>query len=259
MLYLAQVIHLSGTDPQQPVWDTLIGLLNKDTSAVTARLRLYSEADGSLVIWPDTGLDHEDIILKPSSSFAATFIPGNGFANPAQNFHGHATIECFRQGPFGPIDLTSSTFIWSMVSGGNWDDKQPSAYVPTRKSLGLLTDWLLAYAIPNFEDANHSGQNAYATGLSIQNFSNFAVDAKITYTVNQAYAEHGQSWSFKKHIPANGGVRLDMFTELQAVGYPATLNSEGHIEISSPSAQLYPSAIVATKDYVFSAGESFAE
>ena len=145
-----------------------------------------------------------------------------------------------------------------MASGGNWSGKDPSVQIPVRKILPIQSSWVLAYAIPQFDDVNHAGPDAYDTGLSIQNFSAFAVNVTCRYTVNQCYKEAGLSMAFTKAIPANGGVRFSLLQELLLAGYPAGLNSEGHVEITSDvAARLFPTACIATKDYLFSAGQDF--
>jgi hypothetical protein len=284
-IYIANALHLIARDAEgvaadyglapdgrpsnginRPYWDTLFGLLNKEAVPVTARFRLWKDS-GAPVAWPDTGFNHSDVILEPGLSWAASFIPNNGWPNPPLDWAGHCSIETVKSSPFGPIPA-DSVYAWAMASGGNWDGKSPSVEVPVRKNLPARAEWFLPYAIPNYEDANHTGPNAYETGLAVPNFSPQPVTVTITYVVNQNYASKGQRWSFQKSIPANGGARFSIIEELRAAGYnpinPATgvpqPNTEGHIEIvSDVAAQLFPHAVIATKSYQFAAGQGFAD
>ena len=254
MISLAQVLHLAGGDVQHPQWDTLIGLLNTNNQAVMARITLYDEDSGAKVMWPKfdgSSAASCDIILKPLAAWAATFIPGNGFNRefgsdcgpPLVDFKGHATIES-----------TLPIKTWSMASGGGWDSAGPSINIPIRSELVERSEWAIPYVIPVFEDQNHSGVNAYTTGLSIQNFSNKAVNVTIIYRPNQNYPQWGQSWQFTRRLAPNGGMRTDL---QEALRLPMA-TSEGSLEIlSDVPAKLYPSAIIATKNYIFAAGEEF--
>jgi hypothetical protein len=278
MIYIANTLHLpdpnaSGllkdgrpkTPENFPLWDTLVSLLNHEQTEVTATVRIWGEQDGSPVTWPATGLPHHDLILKPDSSFAMTFIPQNPLPNPPANFRGHMTIDTMMNTPSGPAPANVS--CWAMASGGNWDSRAPSVEIPVRRILSELNRWVFPYVVPVFEDLNHAGPEAYETGISIQNFSDFPVDVSIKYTVGQTYSSHGQNWAFSDHVPANGGLRFSLMEKLGPAGYNPTdpegtpqFNTEGHLEItSSPAARLFPHVIIATKNYLFSAGQSFAE
>jgi hypothetical protein len=284
-IYIASALHVIARDAEgapadygsapdgrpsnginHPYWDTLFGLLNKETTPVTARFRLWKDS-GEPVVWPDTGLDHSDVVLEPGLGWAASFIPNNGWANPPLDWTGHCLIEPLKSSPFGLIPA-DRIYAWAMASGGNWDSKSPSVELPVRKNLQAATEWFLAYAIPHYEDANHPGPDAYETGFAVPNFSPQPVTVTITYVVNQNYASKGQRWSFQRSIPANGGLRFSMIEELRRAGYNPTNpanrepqpNTEGHIEIiSDVAAQLFPHAVIATKNYQFAAGQGFAD
>ena len=72
MIYVADMLHLPGVDVLHPAWDTLIGLRNKASIALTARIRLWNEDESSPVLWPhfaDTKSDdHCDVVIQPDSS-----------------------------------------------------------------------------------------------------------------------------------------------------------------------------------------------
>lgn len=250
-ILLSNVIHISGSDIRYPAWDTLIGLYNHEPFEVITRCYLYRD-NGTVVMWP-SGEFYGEVVLKPGSSFAATFIPGNGFANPPQDFYGHGVLEFFRSTPFG-LQTTPSTAIyaWSMGSGGNWDSKAPSVEFPVARELVSKTSYMVPYTIPHYENAEHSGADAYVTGLSIQNFENFPVVCNVRYTVNQVYAQSGMSWSGNVTVPGNGGWRGHLHELLPGV---MSLNSEGHVLVTcSPGARLFVSGIIATRNYLFTAG-----
>jgi hypothetical protein len=277
MIYLADVLHVPGPDVTHPAWDTLLGLRNKYTSPVTARIRLWND-DGSIVLWPhfndDGSDDHCDVILQPGLAWAASFIPGNGFtqvkgasAGPPQNFAGRGTIQCFT----GAFDQTSNVLAFVLLANSAWkygcnsqtrkDSYGASPF--TRKQL-----WQFAYVIPHLDDLQGATGKVWSTGVAIQNFETFAVPVTLTYTINQCYPEAGTRYAFQFSVPANGGVRFDLLTGnqgqnvpgLESVGYPSTLNSEGHIDISlSTPALLYSSLIIASSDYSFTVGSDFEE
>lgn len=261
ILRLADVLHLPGASVSFPVWDTLIGLCNKEPQNVNARFKIYREIDGSLVVWPN-GQTFFDVTLEPQLAFAATFIPGNGFVNPPQNFAGHATVELTKPTPFGTISA-DRVYGWAMISGENWDNSSPSLSSPVIRSVAQLPDstmprrqWILPYVIPNFTNQDHDGPNAYDTGISVQNNSSVEAELLFTYTINQCYAQKGQAWAFHKTVPANGGVRFRLGPELINMGYPTTLNAEGHLDIVSSTPIIADThAIIATESYQFSAGQ----
>jgi hypothetical protein len=249
----------------RPLWDWLVGLLNMETFPITARFRFWHEDTGQPVIWPD-GLEYGDVTIQPGRTFAASLIPGNGFAHPPLDWQGHGTIETFQPSPFGPGDAPH-TYCWCMASGGNWSGKDPSFDVPVRKTLPSQSSWVIPYVIPHFDDPNHAGPDSYLTGISIQNFSPWPVNVTVKYVIAQTYATSGQNWLVGKTLLGNGGARFDLGTELRAAGYEpklidgrVDLNSEGHLEIGSDSAaQLFPSFVVTTSDYLFGSGGSFGE
>jgi len=281
MIYVADMLHLPGIDALHPAWDTLIGLRNKASAPLTARIRLWNEDDGSSVPWPHfadaNSDDHCDVVIQPNSSWAATFIPGNGFTAPQgasagspQNFRGHGTIECFQATPFGNVDRTSDVLAFVLLANSGWKYGVNS---PVRKTYGFSALdgkqlWQFAYAIPHFDDAAGATGKIWETGVSVQNFGTAPANVTLKYTVGQTYPQAGQSYMTRFTLSANGGVRFDMLKGnpdqhvpgLTAAGYPDTLNSEGHIDMSTDSpALLYPSLIIASTDFSFTVGEDFAE
>jgi hypothetical protein len=281
MIYIADVIHLSGADVLHPAWDTLIGLRNKASVALTARIRLWNEDNGSAVLWPHfadaQSDDHCDVVIQPNSNWAATFLPGNGFtaaegasAGPPQNFRGHATIECFQPTPFGNVDHTTDVLAFVLLANSAWKYGVNS---PVRKSYGFSSLasrqlWQFAYAIPLYDDTAGASGKIWETGVSVQNFGTAPANVTLKYTIGQIYPQAGQNYVTHFILSANGGVRFDLVNGnpdqkvpgLKAAGYPNDLYSEGHIDISTDSpALLYPSLIIASSDYSFTVGEDFAE
>ena len=281
MIYMADVLHFPGVDVVHPAWDTLIGLRNKAPVPLTARIRLWNEDEGSPVLWPHfadvQSDDHCDVVIQPDSSWAATFIPSNGFtaaegasAGPPQNFRGHGTIECFQHTAFGNVDRTSDVLAFVLLANAGWKYGVNS---PIRKTYGFSPLagkqlWQFAYAIPLFNDEAGATGKIWETGVSVQNFGSAPANITLKYTVGQTYSEAGQSYRTQFTVPANRGVRFDLLSGnssqnvpgLTAAGYPNTLNSEGHVDISTDSpALVYPSLIIASSDYSFTVGEDFAE
>jgi len=247
------------TPQNHPLWDSMITLLNTETFPVVARIMIFNEQTGAKVIWPESGLDHQDETLQPHRSWAVSFIPGNGWANPPHDFTGFAEVELYRSGYFGltPLDH-ANVWAWVLVGAGNFDNRSPAIQTPASTYLPKQSKWYFVYAIPRYEDPNHSGADGYMTGLHIPNFDEAAADVTVTYCVNERYAQTGQCWSFEKHIEPKHAARFDLLTEVLAVGYPPNLNSEGDIEITSARpAQLFPNSVIATKSYLFSAGQGF--
>jgi hypothetical protein len=221
------------------------------------------------VPWDD-GANYRDVVVKANSSWAATFLPNNGFgANPPRDFQGHGTIECFSGGPFGNIDRTADVLAFVLVA-------QKWAYgvgVPVKKDVAEAhsrfepqQNWQGAYVIPRFDDTNGATARQWVTGVSIQNFDAQPVSLTVKYTVGQTYAEHDQKWSVHFTLGAGCGARFDLATGnpgagipgLFSAGYPSDLNSEGHLDITADrQALLYPSMIVASSDYSFIVKEEF--
>lgn len=264
IITMPNVVHIPGPTVNMPDWDTLFGLHNRDTVDVVARFRFFHENSGLPVMWP-SGLPHEDVILKAGLAFAATLIPGNGFVAPPQNFVGRATIECLKQMPFGGPVSADLVTGWSMWSGENWDNVSPSieGYMlrPNNSQTMLhpnvpASKWLFPYVIPNYENADHPGPKAYRTGINVQNISAHPTAVVFRYVINQCYGQMGQAWTWSRSIPAGHGIRFHLDEDLFPLGYPSSLNSEGHLEMSTPEPTLLlPTAIIATRDYVFSAGQ----
>jgi hypothetical protein len=281
MIYVSDVIHLPGADALHPAWDTLIAFRNKASAALTARIRLWNEDAATPVLWPhfaDAGSDdHCDVVLQPNSSWAATFIPGNGFAAAEgasaaapQNFKGHGTVECFQITPSGNVDHTRDVLAFVLLANAAWKYGVNS---PLRKNYGFSALsarqlWQFAYAIPYFDDTAGATGKLWTTGVSVQNLGTAPANVTLRYTVGQTYAQAGQSYVTKFTVSENGGVRFDLLNGntdqhvpgLAAGGYPNNLNSEGHVDVSTDApALLYPSFIIASNDYSFTVGEDFAE
>jgi hypothetical protein len=202
------------------------------------------------------------MVIQSKRCWPTTLMPHNCFDAPPSDFSGHGTIELLRQTPFGegPLADNAQVFAWAMLSGGNWDSKSPSCGAPVCKGLAAKSRWLFPYAIPNFSNLDHAGDDQYDTGVSIQNFSNFPVTITINYVIAQSYGELGQNYSFAKTLPANGGARFSLMQELVKVGYLWTDNSEGYVEMTSDQpAMLYPHLIPTTWNYMWRASEAAAE
>lgn len=277
ILYVANALHQS--DPQavhvfgltdgyklpitpqnHPLWDTMLTLLNQEDVDVIARWTFWHEQTGQPVVWPETGLAYQDELLYPHRSWAVSFIPMNGWGRPPQDWMGFGTVEFFRQTPFGlvPLPADAEVYGWILIGAGNFDERSPAIEVPCIRQLEPRTEWAIAYAIPHYEDGNHSGPRAYVTGLHFPNFDSVPAELEVRYTVNQRYNERGQSWSFPLRVEPKHAARFDLGERLRAVGYPADLNSEGHVEIVAKApVRLFPNAAVAIASYVWSAGQGF--
>jgi hypothetical protein len=271
MIYIGDIIHASGPDPLHPIWDTMLVLRNLSSQKVTARIKVYREADGSLVRWPgstpDIAIVSVEVALDPGSCWPVSFIPGNGFENPPQDFAGHATIECLSPGPFAPINQDDSIIAYALIANRwSWGQSVPCVKDGTPMSFGARKAWQFAYAIPHFDDRQGATARLWVTGISVQNLENKAVPLKLRYVVGQTYAEKGQEYSIEFSVPANGGVRFDMLTGnadqdvpgLLSAGYPQDLNSEGFVDLTTANesvARLIPHFFIASNDYSFMAEE----
>ncbi len=264
MIYLANILHLSGPDITHPAWDTMLVLRNIAILDVTARLKIWNEDDGTLVKWNQGTEDYCDVILKAGRTWAASFLPGNGFGdNPPHDFRGHGTIECIQTTPFGHYDATKDVMPFVLLSSRGWKYGVQS---PTCNEIGRSV-WRFPYAIPFFDDSQGATSAVWGMGISVQNFGDQRVGARLRYTVAQTYAETGKSWEIPFTVGPNCGLRFDLLNGnsaqsvpgLLSVGYTAGLNSEGHVDITSDvPAALYPSMIIANQDYSFTVGEEFA-
>jgi hypothetical protein len=254
MIHIYDVIHKSGVDSLHPEWDTLLAFRNTTSQAVTAHITLHDERSGAGIVCPD-------VVLKPGLAWAGTFIPGNGFDAPPQDFQGHATVECLAAGPFGPIDQSPSILAFVLIAKG-WAS---GVNVPTKKDSVTTADPLLnrfAYAIPYVDDRKGATARLWRTGVSVQNENSRGANCTLTYTIAQTYPEAGQVFSAEFTIPAGHGKRFDMglgdpAKNVPSLGLPDGLNSEGHVDVQSDVPVLVH-LIVASDDYSFMVGESAA-
>ncbi len=269
MIHVANALSLlnpSNPDPNHPVWDTLLALRNTYTSPITARIHLHKD-DGSVVMWPhfnDSGSDpYCDVIIQPNRMWAATFIPGNGFSaaegasvGAPQNWQGHMDIECFA----GGFNVDSNVLAFFLLAETGWKYGVGTPYLkdygpPPLKSKAL---WRMTYAIPYFDDTHGDTGKLWSTGMAIANKGTSPVPVLLTYTIGQNYTQAGQPYNISFTVPANGVARFDLLQGnsgqnipgLSAAGYPAGLNSEGHVDMTSPDSSLLEvSSIIAPTSY----------
>src|SRR5262249_48106170 len=94
MIYLPRVLHYDSNVPNQPQWDTLIGVANPFSKAQAFKIHCFDTAGTEV---PKSPLSYT---LGPGHSVATTFITGNIFPDPPQNWQGYATIEFLASSPF---------------------------------------------------------------------------------------------------------------------------------------------------------------
>ncbi len=227
MIYLADILHVSGPDPMHPSWDSMVTLKNDSALALTARLQIWNEDTGLPVMWLNGVADHFDIVLESGRLWAASFLPDNGFGpTPPQDFKGHGTIDCFVPTPFGNQDHTQDVLPFMLLANNAW---RRGVNAPVTTSISAKTRWVLPYAIPHFDDRSGATATLWVTGFSVQNFSPTPATVTLTYTVAQTYAESGQAYHFVFTVPANGGVRFDMMAGNPAKNIPG-LGASGYPE-----------------------------
>jgi hypothetical protein len=241
---IAQGIDGNG-NPQDgwaaPAFDTLIGVANDNLVPATFQV-FCANQDGSLVKWAD-GQDHGVWTLQPGHSIANTFIAGNNWPTPPQDWRGYLEIAC-----------DSELAIHCLLGGGGLSPKYWNLYgahVPIYASsicnqqtriLQKRSSFIFAYSIPIFADANHGPAAAaklglidfaYRSGLVLTNFDYAAsVMATVTFTVGDCYAAAGSKFSFKTALTPRQSTAVDVYTELLAAGYPAGANAEGFLKVT---------------------------
>src|SRR5205823_4295739 len=89
----------------EPLWDTLLGIYNPNSARITCGISVYA-ADGLPTRWPD-GSQERQVSLEAHHSFATTFIKGNVWPDPVQDFIGYVVIAC-----------TQPIAIHAIISGG---------------------------------------------------------------------------------------------------------------------------------------------
>jgi hypothetical protein len=269
MIHVANALSLldpGNPDPNHPAWDTLLALRNTYTAPITARIHLHKD-DGSVVMWPhfnNDGFDpYCDVIIQPNRMWAATFIPGNGFtaaesasAGAPQNWQGQMDIECLA----GGFNLDSNVLVFFLLAEMGWKYGVGVPYLKDYAPPPLTSKalWRMAYAIPYFDDTQGDTGKLWSTGMAIANKSSSPVPILLIYTIGQNYPQSGQQYNISVTVPANGVARFDLLrgnsgqniAGLSANGYPAGLDSEGHVDMTSPESSLLEvSSIIAPISY----------
>lgn len=254
---------------QRPQYDTLISILNPYDWAVTARFEFFNQS-GIPQAWGD-GLIYRDFLLESGDSLATTLIPANVFPDPPQDFIGHATVD-FWSNLFGrpdPVECQTRAMICGgRFFPGSWN--KGGAHVPVSKGeVPLKTTWRCPYSIPFFEDYNHGTftysrtcplhpwlngpvyeDDSYRTGLVITNFDTKDTTCNVTFRVGRTYPGERDTFVFNVFIGAGQTYVCDLYDSLRAVGYAPWRNTEGSIQLVTPTpTRLMPYLLAANATY----------
>ena len=190
MYFVPRALHFDSTVPGQPQFDTLVGICNPFSVSQDFRIHCF-DTNGTEI--PKSPLIYT---LPPGHSVATTFIKGNIFPDPPQNWQGYATIEFPAPSPFGsPENLPAMSCL-----GGdgptpkNWNYATPSVQILGGNNTWMPGKrWIFPYCIPYFQDpVQHAGEHEYRTGLSITNLDTSPAALQLTYTVGDVYPNAAQ-------------------------------------------------------------------
>src|ERR1051326_1773123 len=165
-------------------------------------------------------------------------------------------IECFA----GGFNVDSNVLAFFLLAETGWKYGVGTPYLkdyapPPFTSKAL---WRMAYAIPYYDDSHGATGKLWSTGMAIANKGASSVPILFTYTIGQNYTQAGQQYKISYDLPVNGLARFDLLQGnsgqnipgLSAAGYPAELNSEGHVDMTSrDSSLLEVSSIIAPSSY----------
>lgn len=243
--WIPRALYLSSTVPNQPNWDTLIGVCNPFTTPQTVGLHFYDESGSEVPNSPMTR------VLQPGHSFATTLIPGNIFPSPPSDFQGYGKVML-------PDSLTNAGLPLpvTVCLGGNgpspmnWNYLSPNVPLigSPQVSSGPMTRCVFPYLIPYFVDANqHAGEHEYRTGLSITNMDTGPAVLTIRYTVGDPYPNAGQAFETTVTIPFGQSLVKQIHELLPDV---LEFNSEGWLDITSATpVSIMAYLLASNRDY----------
>lgn len=218
---------------KEPLFDTLLGVYNPSSKFPAVFTVDCYDRQGQLLKWPEGG-GMGRWTLQPGHSVATTFIEGNVWQKPLQNWIGYIEITSDR-----PIAINC------ILGGGGLYPKHWNIYsatVPVYSDIQPQSKFMYPYVIPHFSDANHGPVAAqklnlqdfsYSAGLVMTNFSRLQnVFVHGRYVVGDIYPAAGSVYTFVKELKARNSFGLDLHNELLVpAGYPAGMNSEGALEL----------------------------
>lgn len=186
MITLPRALHFDSSVPYQPQWDTLFGFCNPYASPISITIRCYGRDGNEVVNSPIV------FTLQAGHSAADTFIKGNNWVNPPQNWDGWATISFSPLNPFESIqDLpTMVTFGGNGPAPMDWNYATPSLDLlnTSKRNSGPGTRFVFPYAIPYYRDPwMHADNHEYRTGFAITNLGTAQVNLNFKYTVGDYY------------------------------------------------------------------------
>lgn len=238
---ISRALYLNSTVEDEPDFDTLIGICNPFDTPQQFTIRCFDSKGGEVGTLA--------YILQPGRSIATTFIRGNVFLNPPQNWQGYARIE------FADKALPAM----ACLGGGgptpiNWNFSTPN--VPIIGASGLMTArglyqrWMFPYVIPHFADPiQHFGEHEYRAGLSVTNLGVTPRAVRLKFTVGDVYPEAGQTFETSFNVDP-----FATFTKQVHELLPQLLefNSEGWLDITTDApADLMLYLLCANRDYNF--------
>lgn len=235
---IPRALYIPSSIPEQPEFDTLIGICNPYDEAQLFELHFY---DMQGIEVPLSPLKYT---LEAGHSLATTLIKNNIFPNPPQGFQGYAKLVVDKLLPVtcclggnGPTPFNWNYASYNVPVLNNYQVSYDNA---TKRIV-------FPYAIPYFKDVEqHVEEHEYRTGLSITNLGN-DVNLSMTYTVGDIYPNAGHKFNINVIVPA-GTTLVKQLHEL----FPWLLdfNSEGWLDITSEK----PANIMA---YLLPANKTF--
>lgn len=251
------------TGRNQPLYDTMLAVVNENTFQVRVRLHVF-DANGVRKKWNGTQ-DYGEVQLPARRSFAMSFVPFNPiyFPDPPRDFVGRAVIEVIRDTPFTP-DPVANIYAKAYIGGGR---PTPHWWNEISYQVPVLTDPVPVQGAKVFEygikyrDIDHtqfayersnaqcafngvtydmpwlSGtvyeDRAYTTGIAITNYEAVSKTFDLRYTVghNPGYLNPGEVFTGSITVPAGQTIVTSLYDKF--AGYdPAVRNSEGHLVLT---------------------------
>ncbi len=209
-------------------WDTLLGICDPYDTAQRFIVRVYDESGNELA-------KTLDYTLEPGASVATTFIKGNVFPDPPQNFFGYAKIQFPDGGPFAPAKALPAMAIL----GGNgavpknWNYATPSVPLigaSPMKERGFNSRWVFPYCIPFFDDPNeHHDDHSYRAGISFTNLGINPASLTVAFTRGDFY-DFNRRVQFKASVTVAPGQSLARYLH-ELMPDLLLMNQEGWIDV----------------------------
>ena len=231
---IPRLVHFDSAVPNQPQWDTLIGICNPFTEAQVFEIHAF-DMDG---VEQGSPLVYE---LVPGASMATTFIKWNVFENPPQNFGGYGKIifpDKKTDTPFGNIPGLTLPVYCSLGGNGptpmNWNYATPRVSLigglKTQNERTIASRWVFPYSIPFFDDPKqHHDEHSYRSALSITNLGKIQADLTIAFTRGDFYDNNSRK-RFVTSITLAPGKSIAKYMH-ELIPELLEMNQEGWVDI----------------------------